>query len=563
MLNWLESHRVVLKAVIFDGAFEKKKSQTRVSRRSSRASTMEYIYSISKNLEGEPEEVTRSFAADINGLSDPVSISGFREILIACLRSKGIEIIVAEGEADNLIALTSQAIAGSAVLSEDSDFFIFGVPLATLSSMSYPAHYPPRYKTSSNQFDANKGEREEQESMFRIHLFTPQRVLQCLKIAPQLLPHLSILCGNDFSDRNLAQKFSVIAKFASRHPNAPTRVGLVLQWLKRVENIDNELRKAFKRQKAEFAFDNALREAKHVYSLNQLLTPDEASNTDCIVTAIRNKIKSPFEISSEHHKVEERMWRLHANGDVPPLVIGMLKERKYWNPIVVEPKERGGSGTIESKLFPLRCAFYRSLFSSTMVNELEETLVISFTEVGRVHDTTYELEIDRKENFRLFDASGSVDDLMGFFDMHSSIIGVLKDIPRGERTEHKLLLMAMCFLKKIDLLPEPLVEPLLSQFALLRTPSWVERLPSMAPLPSPQVMVTSSAISIAISWAKLLNTLLDFPLGNHDNMSPVFDGFVLAAMDGEESRKMEVLLKSEDLAFLRQEWSKLASIKEN
>jgi hypothetical protein len=540
-LLWLDLYNVRLLCVIFDGVFEAKKSATRASRRFNRSRALANAkYTLQKH-ESYHLDTPHITALELNTISDPSSISPFRDVLIACLRRRNIEVIVASGEADSLVASVCKAHDESAVLGDDSDFFIMGVPVVLLSSLNYVSNATPQLSSdacaeaSSSATPSIQSPGTDEE--FSFELIRPDSVMKCLDIPPSDLPYLSLLCGNDYSGGQLLIHFARGAGFAGKSNNSQSRIRLTLQWLKTTQNIAPVLQRLFKKNKILHEYESALKSTRSAVSLPVL---EEA-------------LRSPFD-DDESSKI----WQWHNAGIIPPFVVGVVMSRKYWNPLVSDGK------TVETAFFPLRCAFYRSLFKLLHIG-VEDNDVLTMAEVGEDMEVTYELPMDGEVQEFKFGALERIP-MIQPINHFISTMGLKEDVAKSFCStkddigiDAAMLLLAMAMIKTLKIFDadDSLQIALFKQFTILKHPKWYQlshRMP--VPLPTYAMTTTSSALVVAYSWIKLLNQMCGDPLGPIPYDSKWFDGFIFALVALGDTI-LESLVDEKLLQSLRMHWNSI------
>ena len=505
-----------LKCAIFDGAFEPKKSTTRIERRSARVKTILHITNTLKNFDGKEVVTSASAVSEINGRSDPMTISLYRDILISCLRENSIEVIVSSGEADKLLALTCKETENTAVLTVDSDFFIFGVPVALLSSLNYSPAYPPQFAPVDLEVS----------SQLEIQLFSPSNVMDCLKIPPKYLPHLAVVCGNDFIDAKLALTFA-----KSKHLSGSlSRVTCVLNLIRSSGSPEIDLKNIFRVAKSAKMYDEALKITTAAYALNRF-EDDNTAEDDQATISIKDLVARldtcPLPERTKRSNIGIELWDLHRTAIIPPSVLGLLKDQRFWLHLAPDSYNGREGGDIENKFFDIRCAFYFALFSTVPTALIDKDEKIIFKEVNRYEGTAYELDMKEKSDVTISSQNGSIDDLSLLLCFSEETKDALHNFPENATVSHKAWATILAILHRLDLLPSSLVRPLLTQFAVIQKDGWLDSMARIAPiLPSTSVLLTASAIGLALFWLKMLNALVGSPLGKIDSSLRLFDGFV-------------------------------------
>lgn len=547
-LDWIESYSLRLECVIFDGIFEAKKTATRQDRRSTRAKAIQVINNTLRNFNGKEVITSASTASEINGRSDPASITPFRDILVACLRERSVEVIVSSGEADKLVALKCKETPNTVVLTSDSDFFVFGVPVALLSSLNYSPAHPPQFVPVQLEKSVD----------LQFQLFTPSSVLDCLKIPAKLLPHLSVVCGNDFVDSSLALIFS-----KARHcPSSAARISNALSILRGSKTPEVDLKSTFRVSKLAKAYDDALGIAINAYSLTCPAAPSHLTNGVPEAPAADSPPLldySPLEEPARSSTTGVRIWDLHRASSISPCVLGMLKDKCYWNPLVLDTFSTKSEGKLESKFFDIRALFYFALYSSVPTHHVGKNHQLTFTEMSRFNGSKYDLDMKEKSDITLLAQSNSVDDLSSLLGFEDQDKELMRTFPERAQAQHKAWITILKILSTLDLLPPSLYRPLLMQFAVIQQEGWIKSVSSMAPiLPSDEVVQTGAAIVLALFWLKTLNVLVGSPLGTIDASLRLFDGHVLALLaagkltPGESSTlQTELHILEETAAALR------------
>lgn len=547
-MDWLRRYNLRIKCAIFDGTFETKKSATRLDRRAARVKTIQNVYNTLKNFDGQEVVTSAPTAREINGRSDPFSIAPFRDVLIACLQESSVEVLVAGGEADKLLATVCKANENTAILSSDSDFFIFGVSVALMSSLNYSPAHPPRFTDVALE--------ENKKLVF--HLFTASTVADCLRIPSRLLPHLSVVCGNDFVEPSLALIFAK----SKRLSGAIGRVGGALNVLRSSKTPESDLKSTFRVDKAAKAYDEAIKIAISAYTLDAPLSssqdksgPDQASSSE----PKPNLGDCPLPEPSRSSKIGVEIWGLHRSAAIPPCVVGLLKDRYYWNPLLPEDYKVRDGGEIENKFFNIRCAFYLALYASVPTSYIDKKDKMEFTEVNRFGAEKYELDMKEKTDVALLSHTNSIEDLgvlLGFNDKDKA---ALRLFPDTACTKHKAWATILKIVSSLGLLPKSLYRPLLTQFAILQQEDWIKEVSGMAPiLPSIETLRTGTAIVVAMFWLKLLNVLVGSPLGKIDSSLRLFDGHVFALLVAGKLRPASAIEASQDLILVEQAAAALA-----
>lgn len=547
-LDWIALFNLRLECVIFDGIFEAKKSATRQERRSTRAKALQVINNTLRNFNGKEVITSASTAGEINGRSDPASVSPYRDILIACLRERFVEVTVSSGEADKLVALKCKETPNTAVLTSDSDFFIFGVPVALLSSLNYSPAYPPQFVPVKLEKSVD----------LQFQLFTPAKVLDCLKIPAKLLPHLSVVCGNDFVDGTLALTFS-----KARHcSSAAARISNALGVLRGSKTPEVDLKSTFRVAKVAKAYDDALGIAINAYSLNRPATCSHSTNGSLATSSADSTPLldcSPLEEPSKSSSVGTQIWDLHRTSTISPCVLGLLKDKFYWNPLVLDTFSTKNEGKLDTKFFEIRAMFYFALYSSVPTLHIDKHKQLTFTEMGRYTGSKYELDMKERSDVSLLSQSNSIDDLSSLLRFDDQDKELMRNFPESAHAQHKAWVTILKILSSLDLLPPSLYEPLLMQFAIIQQEGWIKSVGSIAPiLPSDEVVQTCAAIVLALFWLKTLNVLVGSPLGKIDSSLRLFDGHVFALLaagklkDGESAPlQADLLILEETAAALR------------
>lgn len=530
-LDWLQAYGVQLLHVVFDGVFDKSKQETRFGRRSTRSKTLQYTRDLISKLDSAPFPAIESALLELNALNDVTSMTPFREVLIACLRSRNIEVTVSSSEADSAVAAICRQVEGGAVLADDSDFFILGVPLVLVASLNYvsPTKRPLCTTSSASPSEQTSPSPHVGQELV-CNLYSPESVLSCLQIPSSSLPYLSFLSGNDYSG-DLPIKFARGAGFAGKCSNSSQRVGCVLSWLRKSDNISAGLGRIFRKQKAMGEYDTAYKA-----TLAQLRS---------------SHIESPFppplvNLPSCHH-----IWELHKSAQIPSFVLGLATSKQYWTPVVL------ASSDFHDALLPIRSSFYRGLFRSipetsrkpyshkkkspltsnaTSPVPLSYPTEVTVSEVDEILNTDYQVHLAESEpGFPLnldptLHKACSLEDFFIYFGLDASHVPAFKDISStfgSEMTKVLFTLMVMR-VQKIgvsDLLFEALVKHLL----VLNAANWYEEV-SRLPLPMPtmDMIELSSAVVVAAGWVTVVNKLCGEPLGALASGSCFFDGNVFA-----------------------------------
>lgn len=542
-LAWLEAHNVKLASVIFDGTFSKSKNATRIGRRFQRIRTLAHAKDKLLLASMPRDEMCQRYAQELNAAPDPSSVSPFRSALIACLTQRNIEVVVTMGEADATIAARCNELAGAAVLGDDSDFFIMGVPLVLLSSLNYSSrsrHVPPIAMPPITETQPPVP--EESTTDFVCEFFAPESVLACLKLPLNMMPYLSVLSGNDYSSQQLILKFARGAGFAGKISNSKQRLRHTLSWLQQTQNVLTALQKLFRKQKGLHEFEVALKATKLALSPEVLSSPMPASSSAETVLQASSSTVKPEEApagATGDSTTLARLFALHRSASIPPFVLGVFLHRKYWNPVIYEGYAAAAA------LLPLRNRFYRALLSLAQddgQNPKEDLLHI--TEMSWDMEVQYDIDMAPDNSdfefsaLRTETAPASLDCLLiglGIDHINKNEVLALNCELGSDAT---VLLVSLCMMKKLELLSsKPIVFLLLRQFAALKHSDWYSSVISAPPiLPTHQLATVSSALIVTISWLKVLNKLSGNPLELAADENEIFDGYVLALLEAEEEK---------------------------
>eukprot|EP01125_Pyxidicula_operculata_P008472 TRINITY_DN2840_c0_g1_i5.p1 TRINITY_DN2840_c0_g1~~TRINITY_DN2840_c0_g1_i5.p1 ORF type:complete len:410 (-),score=31.43 TRINITY_DN2840_c0_g1_i5:25-1140(-) len=318
--------------------------------------------------------------------NDYSSVSLYRYELIRLLHEMNIPVLMAPYEADKFTSDICKAMKYDAVLAEDSDYIIYGVPYIPLSTF----HIGTNIISSS--------------------LYTIKSVRSCLHLDERLLPVFSCLCGNDYMSEesllnfynhvglsqktlvhNLSQKFKAVSNFLHVNHNDGVDHTRILKIItkngqKKFKPFAKQFRDALKSYTTQEDSSSSL-----LTSIEEL-TVSEDNNMQDLKKYEKNlynmykhilseKLRSLFHVVDEtsenpnNHNatnlrpviIYDSFLRKCASGIIHPNYLGIICDRTNWIPVM--PIQLQNFKLVYPEIVrPLLDSLYEVLFEGSTAN---------------------------------------------------------------------------------------------------------------------------------------------------------------------------------------------------